>query len=437
MTAAEFYDQKIPVPSEMTTRDWAGVRREVRERSFFMAAVAKAEVLQVYQDTTRRVISGELSEQEARRALREGLAAVGYLPRPGEEGSIKDLSTVRRQNVTLRTNRAMAYNKSAYDKQLRALKAYPAKRMVRLQNKMVPRDWPARWREQAGQPGVNASEMAALVLSPVWVTLSRFGNPYPPYDFGSGMGDEPVGKAQAEEWGLLTPGSGSNAEAVSPSLNATLQAEPRVQSEAIKRALEQDLKGLAKFDSDGATLLFTDPNGTRPVASADLAGVIATANGADLPLLQADALRSWAAEGPGKMSPGSDLLYHFRRLVRRVIPLSGNQPLELVRAVADAAELQELLAQLKPGARWVPRADPFPFSAFALEREPGALARGLRLQVTRHQSARDLTPAVSTLADQDVHGHHVIFERGTAFRVQRQEEQDDGTVIVTLTEEVP
>jgi hypothetical protein len=33
--------------------------------------------------------------------------------------------------------------------------------------------------------------------------LSRFGKPWPPFDFGSGMGTEDLGRDEAEELGLI------------------------------------------------------------------------------------------------------------------------------------------------------------------------------------------------------------------------------------------
>ena len=145
-TASQFFAAKTAVPSEMTTAQWDRVSLEMRERAFFMAAVSQAEVLQVYQNVTGQYVRGEVSEQEARRALREQLAATGYLPRPGEEGGIKDLRTGKRMDVVLRTNASMAANKAAYDKQLLAIKVFPAKRMVRMTPKRnsVPSVSPAR-----------------------------------------------------------------------------------------------------------------------------------------------------------------------------------------------------------------------------------------------------------------------------------------------------
>ncbi len=451
MTAAELFQHKTPVPSEMTSAEWGRVRLEVRERAYFMACVSQAEILQIYQDETGKYIRGDQSQADTRQALRERLAATGYAPRPGEEGGIKDLTSLRRMDVVLRTNSRMAANKAAYDKQLLALKVFPARRMVRMTPKRVPRNWRARWAVWQGTPGVNAGEMAALHTSPVWTGLSRFGAPYAPYDFGSGMGDLPVRRDEAKALGLLdgpapapAPAGGMRMEdgkpVVIPSFNENLQATPVVTSPSIQRKLAEDLEGLAILKPDG-TLIYTDPNGTRPVPAAEVAATIATPNKADIPLHQAEVLRTWAEEGPATFTRDSNALYHFRRLIRRVEPMAGNEPLSLSRAFPTPEAREKVLSGLQPGGRWTPRAAPFPFTAFAKE-DPGKAVSGddadraalqLILRVVAHRHAKDLTPAVDAIADEDVHGHHVLFERGHTFRVLEMS-RSETAVTVTLSE---
>lgn len=459
-TATEFFASKVPTPSEMTTKDWDRVRPELRERAFFMAAVTRAEVLQIFKDVTDQFIRGEISEAEARRLLREALAKTGYAPQPGEEGGIKDLRTGHRMDVVLRTNAAMAYGKGTYEKQLLAIKSYPAKRMVRLTPKRVPRDWRARFRAFEGQPGVNADKMAALITSPIWTQLSRFGLPYSPYDFGSGMGDEAVSRRDAIAMGLLDPapsaGSASKEPVavnsnsagglriedgdavVKPSLNETLSVEPEVTHPGLRDALARDLEGLAKWED--STLIFTDPNGTRPVTAEQLPEVIGTPNKAGLPLHQADAVRAWSAEGPAGMTMDSDSLYHFRRMVRRVIAMDLAEHLQLSRRFETTEARAAALAKLQPGSVWEPNTSTFPFTAFQKGTAPAASdpempgGANLRLIVVSHRNARDLTPAVEALADEDNHGHHVLFERGATFRVVSITQEEDGGVTVNIVE---
>ena len=90
-------------------------------------------------------------------------------------------------------------------------------------------------RDATGWQGASRDEPVALKLSPIWARLSRFGTPYPPFDFNSGMGVEDVGRRKARELGLLEDGSGDGAAppnggsgpqspSAPPSFNANLQA---------------------------------------------------------------------------------------------------------------------------------------------------------------------------------------------------------------------
>lgn len=49
---------------------------------------------------------------------------------------------------------------------------------------------------------IRGGRMVALKSAPVWTNLSRFGRPYPPFDYGSGMGMEDIGREEAVELGL-------------------------------------------------------------------------------------------------------------------------------------------------------------------------------------------------------------------------------------------
>lgn len=64
--------------------------------------------------------------------------------------------------------------------------------------------------------------MIALKTDPVWAKLSRFGTPWPPFDFGSGMGVQDVDYDEAVALGLLQ--EGELPEASLPEFNSQLEA---------------------------------------------------------------------------------------------------------------------------------------------------------------------------------------------------------------------
>ena len=45
--------------------------------------------------------------------------------------------------------------------------------------------------------------MIALKTDPIWTKISRFGHPWPPFDFNSGMGVRDVSRADAIRLGVI------------------------------------------------------------------------------------------------------------------------------------------------------------------------------------------------------------------------------------------
>jgi hypothetical protein len=80
------------------------------------------------------------------------------------------------------------------------LDAYPAQELVKARNGDEPYDWRARWTE-CGGPKCNG-RMIALKSHPVWLRLSDFGHPHPPFAFDSGMDVIDISRVQAVELAL-------------------------------------------------------------------------------------------------------------------------------------------------------------------------------------------------------------------------------------------
>ena len=93
------------------------------------------------------------------------------------------------------------------------LDAYPAQELVRFEDRKEPRDWVQTWRAAGGRvfPGgdegtLNNYRLIAAKDDPIWSAISRFGQPWPPFDFGSGMGLRDVSRLEAEQLGVIAPG---------------------------------------------------------------------------------------------------------------------------------------------------------------------------------------------------------------------------------------
>lgn len=244
MTAADKILKKALVGSGLDSRQWSAVQAGLRDRAFFSATVEDVRVLGAFRTACARLAAGETDPSAARIEMRDALTAAGYRPPDAEEqgpGGVRNLMNQRRLDLILKTNveQARGWAQHTEGTTPGALLAYPAQRLVRVRQRRMPRDWTARWKEAGdavGWQGACRDEFVALKLSPIWAQLSRFGTPYPPFDFNSGMGVEDVGKRKARELGLLeegvsgerteTPnvGAGTQSPSVVPSFNANLQA---------------------------------------------------------------------------------------------------------------------------------------------------------------------------------------------------------------------
>lgn len=62
--------------------------------------------------------------------------------------------------------------------------------------------WDVRWQGAGGR--LYHGRMVAIKDDPIWIKISAFGNPFPPFDFGSGMGVRNISRKEALELGVLT-----------------------------------------------------------------------------------------------------------------------------------------------------------------------------------------------------------------------------------------
>lgn len=224
--AAQKLAEKTPVAAKLTSREWEDVPLALRDRAFFSSRVESARLVRRMRDD----LAGALAQSRDRRgrgfdrdnfigrarelAAAEGVSTIGA---PGEIGSIKDIRSVARLGLVYDTNTQMAQNwaRMRTDFAAGALDAYPAWRFERIEDRIKPRGdafWRGRWNaagSAVGWRGASSEAMAALKTSPIWMALGAlgpFGNPYPPFDWGSGMGVADLTREEAEAIGLLDPG---------------------------------------------------------------------------------------------------------------------------------------------------------------------------------------------------------------------------------------
>lgn len=206
MTPAEIILKKALVASKLDSSQWNQVQAAFRNRAFFSSQVVQANILQgIRQRVSEYAARGGGDISEARKLMREDLARMHYEPEQGKEGTIKDLFSKARLNVILKTNlaqtRGMIQRASGMTPGFFA--AFPAQEFTRTHSRRKEReDWRERWVKAGGK--FYNGKMIALKTDPVWTKLSVFGNPYPPFDWGSGMGVIDVDRKTAIELGLIS-----------------------------------------------------------------------------------------------------------------------------------------------------------------------------------------------------------------------------------------
>jgi len=185
---------------------------------------------------------GAIDAGTFRLEMREALAKAGYTAPEGKEGGLLDHTSDTRLNLILKTNldQAYGYGQYAQGQDPDLLDLWPCQELVRVESREKPRGngtyWPREWQAKGGK--LYGGRMIARKDSPIWTAISRFGNPYPPYDYMSGMGLRDVKRSEAEELGVI-----KRSDIVKPTaqpLNENVSAAmPQGISKSLASALKQ------------------------------------------------------------------------------------------------------------------------------------------------------------------------------------------------------
>lgn len=222
-------DAKTPVGAALKSAEWEKVPLALRERAQFSARVESARVLSAIQDKLQKRVA-MIREQVARGEagvdrssfigdLRKIAAAEGL----GDgSGKITDISSAPRLALIfdMQTQQAAEYARWKMGQDRDLLDEFPAQELLRVEDRQMQRDWRRRWAAAGGR--LFGGRMIALKSDPIWTAISRFGTPWPPFDFGSGMGVEDVSRSEAVRLGLIQPDE--RVEPILEDFNARLEA---------------------------------------------------------------------------------------------------------------------------------------------------------------------------------------------------------------------
>jgi hypothetical protein len=212
-------DARTPIGAALRSDQWADVPLALRERAQFSANVESVRLLSAIQEKLRtrltlareQVANGEaFVDRSSFIADIRGIAkAEGVRTTDGAgAGTVRDIRSSARLGLIFdqQTRQAAGFADWKSGQDADVLDAFPAQELVRVEERQVPRAWPSRWLAAGGR--FFRGRMIAMKSDPVWEKISRFGTPWPPFDFGSGMGVRDVDRAEAEALGLLTAAEG-------------------------------------------------------------------------------------------------------------------------------------------------------------------------------------------------------------------------------------
>ena len=239
---------RIPLPTEATAAELAKLPEALRSAALFSARMNRLGPLVTAGEKIKGILDGAVSMSDARKSIREALDAAGYVPPEGAEGTLTDHRSKTRLDLILTQNVRKARGYARRQADMLALDDWPAQELVRLFYRKVTRDWTERWEEAGGQtPG---GRMAALKTDPIWAAISRFGEPYPPFDYGSGMGLRDIDREEAEKLGLIGPDDVLTPD--EPEYPDVQEANmPGIDAmPALQAAVEKAMGGGAAFDGD-------------------------------------------------------------------------------------------------------------------------------------------------------------------------------------------
>ena len=432
---------KQNLPTDLTTRQMELLSAQIRERVFWSATVSNARVVQTMHAVSTALAGGKISASDARLTIAKMLEKQGYKPADGTEKSIRDLTAMRRQNLILRTNLEMARGYAHHAEAQEDLDLYPCQELVRARHSKVPRDWHARWIAAGGK--LFGGRMIAEINSPIWRKISRFDLPYPPFDFNSGMDIEPIRRDEAVRLGVIAQDSVPKPADELPSMNENLEAKFENASPELKAKISERLQGLAEWNGD--TLVFTDPNGTKPYSAAGIGAILKKPLPHNLygegtsPYHQRDALIEWTKNSDYiKNHTATDKAYHFGRLLKRIEPMESNEPIYRgmswnLAVESQKAAFDKFMAEVDSG--YFTRAT---FESYSMNAKVAFNYSSRKLQkvfitVVKHSNAKYIGELVKEFHPDNADEMEILFSKGGRMKVLKKEVKD-GTIYLTVEE---
>jgi len=244
------------LPTAAGSAEIAQLEQPIRERAMFSAKVEDARFLAGLDRLINGIVSPASAQGtvpgrqspfnaiEARAAAQDYLDSIGYTPEDGKAGGLQDLSSNQRLDLILKTNTDMAQGAGQFTVQNDPdiLDAFPCLELYRLEGRKEERDWKERWVRAGGK--LYGGRMIARKDDSIWSEISAFGNPYPPFDYNSGMWTREIDRSEAEDLGVIKRSTVVQPQQLSFNKGVEV-AFPQNISKGLADAVLEAFKGLA------------------------------------------------------------------------------------------------------------------------------------------------------------------------------------------------
>jgi hypothetical protein len=226
-----FFSREVrkAMPTDLSSAELEQLPADVMERAVVSAKTLSTQYLDAAETQIRDILNPRsetrvnregvsevftqgTNKSSARFELKKVWEALGYEAPEGKEGTIEDLSSDARIDLVIQTNVDMArgYGQWRQGQDEDVLDLWPCQELYRAEEREKKRDWITRWKNAAAVTGDYSAlkalpdgRMIARKDSPIWVELSRFHTPYPPFDFNSGMWVRDVDRETAVKFGIV------------------------------------------------------------------------------------------------------------------------------------------------------------------------------------------------------------------------------------------
>lgn len=266
--AVDSLSRRTPLGTVLRSAELERLPLEIRDEAFFSAQVtsehflaeAKKRITQRINLERSKLANGAPGVTMDRRRfideMRVELGKAGYRPERGKEGKIQDLTSTGRLGLIWDMNLSQANGAARWKSGTTpaVLIAEPAMEFVRVEERMEHRKWPTIWKAHGGifYPGTSdypEGRMIALKTSTIWREINRFGVPWRPFDWGSGMGTRGIRRREALQLGVIKEGEPPQTVG-QLQLGATSRMSVKGLPEASRERLRSELGDSIRFDND-------------------------------------------------------------------------------------------------------------------------------------------------------------------------------------------